>query len=201
MTVGATTSSCLTTKKTSPASEAKVGIRPGRNDAKVASTGATSMNGSSSLTPAMGGGGSGCGRGRGCGCGCGCGCVSGCGCGCGCGSSAATIFPAVLVTPLQQGAGSAKFLAVPPGVGPPAWVRVTPLKVTGTLVPAATESNVAVPPGFNVTPKGLTPTASALNNPVRVAVFVPSEILVWTSGNTSMNWFSGEPLPVAKKPE
>ena len=96
------------------------------------------------------------------------------------------IFPAVLVTvgipsTPQQGAGNAKLRAVPP-VRIGACVRERPLKVTGTSVPTATESNVATPPGFNATPVG-----APLNNPVRVAVFVPSKVLVCTSGNTSMN--------------
>ena len=162
MTVGGNTSSSLIAKNTSPASEAYVGISPGRYDAKVANAGATTaINGGFTLLPGMTPAMAGVGAGR--------------------------IVPDVLVSlgppsKVQQGTGSAKLLATPPGATGAACVRVRPLKVTGILTPAATESNVATPPGFNVTPGG-----APFNSPVRVAMFVLSKTLVATSGNTSMN--------------
>ena len=96
-------------------------------------------------------------------------------------TAAARIVPVVFVITPQQPVGSAKLRAAPPGANPAAGVRERPLNVTGTLNPTAAESNVATPPGFNVTPAG------APFNPTRVAVFEPSKNLVATSGNTSMN--------------
>ena len=71
-----------------------------------------------------------------------------------------------------------------------------PVNVTPVGPAVAVESKVPLPAPASATLTGRVLVASALNNPVKTAAVASPWVLLATSGNTSIEAFTGPPVPV-----